>query len=120
MWPGVSVAQWLLGGVKKHYAACFCQRMLKRNSCRADAFFGTMTAGTTAAATIGAFLAASSDSRIAEIGLHPGLVAAVNRRQVDAWHDPLAAFRPTELEMLQSAELEDELVNNGCGLARLS
>ena len=119
-WPGVSVAQWLLGGVKKYYAANLSRRMLLRNMCRADAFFGTMTAGTTTAATIGAFLAASSDSRLAEIGLHPALESTVNRRQADGWHDPLAARRPNELEMLQSAELEDELVKNGCGLARLS
>ena len=41
----------------------------------ADAFFGTMTAGTTTAATIGAFLAASREAGFAEIGLHPALEA---------------------------------------------
>ncbi len=119
-WPGVSVAQWLLGGIKKYYAAGFRRRMLERNVSSADAFFGTMTAGATTAATIGAFLAVSSDSRLVEIGLHPALGTEVNRQQADGWHDPLAARRPRELELLQSAELEEKLVKNGCGLARLS
>ena len=71
MWPDVSIAQWLLGGVKKYHAGGFRRRMLARNIRAADAFFGTMTAGTTTAATVESFLAASPDSPLAEIGVHP-------------------------------------------------
>ncbi len=119
-WPGVSAAQWLLGGVKKYYAARFRRRMLERNMYRADAFFGTMTAGTTTTATIGAFLAASRDINLAEIGLHPALDVEENCRQAVGWHDPLTQLRPKELEMILSADLEDRLVEQGFGLARLN
>ena len=79
-----------------------------------------MTAGTTTAATVGSFLAASSGSRLAEIGLHPALRTEEDCDRSDGWHDPLSARRPKELEMIVSAELEEELVKHGCGLARLN
>jgi hypothetical protein len=94
--------------------------MLERNVRVADAFFGTMTAGTTTAATVGAFLAASPGSRLAEIGVHPALGAEEDCNRSDGWHDPLSARRPKELEMIVSAALEEELVENDCGLARLN
>ena len=119
-WPGISTAQWLLGGVKKYYASRFRRRMLDRNIRGADTFFGTMTAGTATAATVGLFLAASPGSGLAEIGLHPALEAEDDGDRSDGWHDPLSARRPKELRMIVSAELEEELVKHGCGLARLT
>ena len=71
-WPGISTSQWLIGGVKKVYAGRFRRQMLGSKVFFADAFFGTMTAGTTSLETIRAFLAAVRDFRLAEIGLHPG------------------------------------------------
>ena len=119
-WTGVGKKQWLLGGVKKYYAGRF-RRMISASSAYSpDAFFGTMTAGTTATATIAAFLAASHGSRLAEIGLHPALQARERCHCADGWHDPLAALRPRELEMVVSAELEETLVAEGCRLGRLT
>jgi predicted glycoside hydrolase/deacetylase ChbG (UPF0249 family) len=118
-WPGVGTAQWLLGGAKRYYAGRFRRTMLACGSNFADAFFGTMTAGTTTATTIAAFLAASRGSRLAEIALHPGLLTAERCPRADGWHDPLAALRPRELEMVVSAELEAKLVAEGCRLGRL-
>ena len=41
-----------------------------------------------------------------EIALHPGEAApASSERDADGWHDPLAARRPGELQMLVSPEL---------------
>jgi predicted glycoside hydrolase/deacetylase ChbG (UPF0249 family) len=119
IWPGVSAAQWLLGGVKKFYAGRFQKKMHACGKQSADAFFGTMTAGTTTSNSIGAFLAASSGSRLAEIGLHPALPVNDRGTSSAGWHDPLAALRPKELEMIVSADLEDQLVKHDCGLGRL-
>jgi predicted glycoside hydrolase/deacetylase ChbG (UPF0249 family) len=118
-WPGIRTTQWLLGGVKKFYAGRFRQRMLERKVCVADAFFGTMTAGRTTLALVRRFLAASQTCHLTEIGLHPGLDAAASEDQAGGWHDPLAPLRPRELEMLGSAELEEQLVAQGCRLGRL-
>jgi predicted glycoside hydrolase/deacetylase ChbG (UPF0249 family) len=120
MWPGVSIMQWLLGGAKRHYAGRFQRWIAERNAQSGDAFFGTMTAGTTTAATIGAFLSASRGSRLTEIGLHPAREAGANCHCAEGWQDPLAARRPKELGMILSADLENRLWEEGCGLARLN
>ena len=70
-WPGISTSQWLIGGLKKFHAGRFRQKMLGKVFF-SDAFFGTMTAGTTSLATIRAFLAGGGDFRLAEVCLHPG------------------------------------------------
>jgi hypothetical protein len=114
------LSQWLLGGVKRFYAGRFRLRMLEADACFPDTFFGTMTAGTTTAATIRALLAATRESRVIEIGLHPALAANEERQATDAWHDPLAALRPRELELLASSELEELLVAQTCRLGRLT
>jgi predicted glycoside hydrolase/deacetylase ChbG (UPF0249 family) len=120
IWPGVSTVQWLLGGAKRYYAGRFRRQMLARTAHFVDAFFGTMTAGTTTAATIDVFLSASRGCRLVEIGLHPALEASENCNLADRWKDPLASLRPRELEMVLSVELEDRLLDEGCGLARLN
>ncbi len=119
-WPGVRKTQWLLGGVKKFYAGRFRRTMLACGTRFADAYFGTMTAGTTTAAAIAAFLAASRGSRVAEIGLHPALRAADDCDRADGWRDPLFSLRPRELEMVVSADLEGQLIAEGCRLGRLT
>jgi predicted glycoside hydrolase/deacetylase ChbG (UPF0249 family) len=119
-WPGVRIRQWLLGGVKMFYAGRFRRMMPARGTQSPDTFFGTMTAGTTTTATIAAFLAASHESRLVEIGLHPALQAEQKRNLADAWLDPLSALRPRELEMVRSAALEEQLVAEGCRLGRLN
>ena len=118
-WPGISTIQWLLGGLKKAYAGGFRQQMLGNKTFFAEAFFGTMTAGTTSLETIRAFLKATRDFQLAEIGLHPGGPAAT-ANTTDGWHDPLAQLRPRELKMLVSADLEELLAEYGCRLGRLA
>jgi predicted glycoside hydrolase/deacetylase ChbG (UPF0249 family) len=119
LWPRISAVQWMLGGVKKYYAGRFKKKMHACGKQSADAFFGTMTAGTTISTTIGIFLSASRGSRLTEIGLHPAF--AVNDRCTSSagWQDPLAALRPKELDMIVSTDLEDQLVKHDCGLGRL-
>lgn len=139
-WPGVSKTQWLLGRVKKFYAGRFLRMISACDAHWPDAFFGTMTAGTTTRVTIATLLAASRGGRLVEIGLHPGdcpdfrqipgLPARVSRngengtvplcQVADGWRDPLSALRPRELAMIVSAALEEQLVAEGCRLGRLN
>ncbi len=118
-WPGISTSQWLIGGLKKAFASRFRRQMLGKKVFFADAFFGTMTAGTTTLQTIRAFLAAMRDFRLAEIGLHPSANPDAAVEAADGWHDPLARLRPQELEMVVSTELEELLAAAGCRLGRL-
>jgi len=119
LWPGISTTQWLLGGVKKMYAGRFGHRMLAREVFFADAFLGTMTAGTMSLETVRAFLATRRDFQLAEIGMHPAAAAAEKAAPADGWSDPLAHLRPRELDLLCSAELEELLVRSDCRLGRL-
>ena len=124
-WPGISTSQWLIGGLKKFYAGRFRRQMLGNKLFFADAFLGTMTAGTTSLETVRAFLTAMRDFQLAEIGLHPSARPAGTmypwsaEKAPDGWHDPLALMRPHELEMVVSAELEELLVARRCCLGRL-
>jgi predicted glycoside hydrolase/deacetylase ChbG (UPF0249 family) len=145
LWPGVRRTQWVLGGVKKIYAGRLRRSMLASGARFADAFFGTMTAGTTTAATIAAFLAASRGSQVAEIGLHPalhagdcpdfrqsnGLTACESRIGKNGtvpfcpslgygWRDPLCSLRPRELELVVSADFDEQLIAEGCRPGRLN
>jgi hypothetical protein len=56
-----------------------------------------------------------------EIALHPGTAAADASavQDADGWHDPLAARRPGELQMLVSPELPALLESSGWRLGRL-
>ncbi|MGO9114812.1 MAG: carbohydrate deacetylase [Thermoguttaceae bacterium] len=119
-WPGISATQWLIGGLKKAYAGRFHQQMLGKKVFFADAFFGTMTAGTTSLETIHAFLAAMRDFHTAEIGLHPAARPDAAAKAADGWRDPLVHWRPRELEMVISVELEELFAASGCRLGRLS
>ncbi len=124
-WPGISTSQWLIGGLKKFYAGRFRRQMLGNKVFFADAFFGTMTAGTTLVETLRAFLAAVCDFQLAEVGLHPSARPAGTMypwsaaKAADGWHDPLALMRPHELAMVVSVELEELLAARGCCLGRL-
>lgn len=119
-WPGISTSQWLVGGVKKAYAGRFRRKMLARKIFFADAFFGTMTAGTTSLETIRAFLAATREFQLAEIGLHPAAPRDAAEKSAEAcWYDPLAQLRPRELKMLTSIDLDEALAGGDCRLGRL-
>lgn len=65
-----------------------------------------------------------SDARcpLVEIGLHPGETAEDESPQerANGWHDPLAALRPKELQMLCSAELAAFMQSVGWRLGRLA
>ncbi len=120
LWPGIGTCQWLLGGLKKLHAAGIRRRMVEKGVFFADAFFGTMTAGTISLRTIRAFLAAVPGFHLAEIGLHPAVRSEATTNPSNGWHDPLIDLRPGELEMLVSSQLEELLTANGCRLGRLS
>jgi chitin disaccharide deacetylase len=59
---------------------------------------------------------------LVEIALHPGEAAAEASpaQEANGWHDPLAALRPGELQMLVSAELAAGLESAGWLLGRLA
>jgi chitin disaccharide deacetylase len=118
-WPGIRTTPWLIGGLKKFYANRFRKIMLRSDVTFADAFFGTMTAGTTTLETLRAFLAASQNFRLAEIGLHPGGRAGKELPKEKAWRDPLADLRPREAAMVASVDLENLLAAGGYHLGRL-
>jgi predicted glycoside hydrolase/deacetylase ChbG (UPF0249 family) len=57
-----------------------------------------------------------------EIGLHPGLAPSAEspHEVADGWHDPLAAYRPKELQLLLSPELAEEIQAQRLRLGRLA
>ena len=120
LWPGIGIAPWVVGGLKAIFARRFHARTIGQPVFFPDAFFGTMTAGTTKLPTIEAFLNAARDFEVAEIALHPGEKTREREVSSDGWHDPLAKLRPRELDLLISGELVECLAAHGVCLGRLS
>jgi predicted glycoside hydrolase/deacetylase ChbG (UPF0249 family) len=86
--------------IKRYFAGRF-QKHIERNGLVAPLqFFGTSHAGHVDKAMLMKFLTFASSSGCTEIGLHPGVTAIESPLVTDAWHDPLAAARPSELKWL--------------------
>jgi chitin disaccharide deacetylase len=118
-WSGIRTSQWLVGGLKRFYAGRFRRRALACNLSFPDAYFGTMTAGTTNLELVRAALDSTQRFPRLEIALHPGLSPSTGVPAADGWHDPLAHLRPRELKLLRSSELGSILEANRCRLGRL-
>jgi hypothetical protein len=136
--------QWPLSRVKRVFAARFRARMDTLGIAHTDVFFGTVSAGRVDLRRLRRFLAAEKGVRnhlskrlgklggnvaqkvpdtfsVVEIGLHPGEKAEAMSPEdrANGWHDPLAALRPNELQMVSSAELPAFLGSVGWRFGRL-
>ena len=114
------IAGWGLAQVKRYYAKAFRRRMLRTNVSFADRFYGTSHAGRIDRRLISRFLRQSMQAGTTEIGVHPAVpLTAENLPSSDPWFDPLAKWRPTELQWLCDNDLVDELAERGFSLGRL-
>jgi predicted glycoside hydrolase/deacetylase ChbG (UPF0249 family) len=116
-----SPKRFVLGQVKRAFARRFRRRLEGQPIASAKAFFGTVHAGCIDLERIGVFLQPPAAAEVVEIGLHPAEVAPPTTGGVmaDGWHDPLAAQRPGELQLLLSGELQQYLGTCGYRLGRL-
>ncbi len=115
--------KWPLAVVKRRYARRFRATVDALGIAHPDVFFGTAHAGDVDLRLVQVFLAVAARPELrrpepdkpflVEIALHPGEASS------DV-HDPLAARRPKELEMLVSEALVEHLESAGWRLGRLS
>jgi chitin disaccharide deacetylase len=114
--------KWPMARVKRAFAERFRARMDALGVAHPDMFFGTVHAGQIDVGLMRRFVTAGKRSELVEIGLHPGETAesASPDDRTNGWHDPLAALRTKELQMLCSAELAALLESAGWRLERLA
>jgi chitin disaccharide deacetylase len=119
---GRHIAKWPLACVKRRFGGRFRTLIDARGIAHSDAFFGTAHAGAIDLRLLGLFLAGGRKHRLIEVAVHPGEAAAAisATEEADGWHDPLAAARPGELQMLTSLELIALVESAGWQLARLA
>lgn len=111
---------WCLAQVKRMFAFHYLTAAARAGIAHPAAYFGTSHAGRIDLDILRAFIAGAG-AGTTEIGLHPGLPALdCARNQDDGWHDPLAARRSAELDLLCSAELVDLLDKQQVQLGRLA
>ena len=115
-------ASWLVARVKQHFARRFRACLVGSTAAYPGAFFGTSHAGRIDLRLIELFLTRAPHGEWIEIGLHPSappddVLRSDNR---DGWLDPLATLRPSELSLLESAELFQLLKSRNVTLGRLS
>lgn len=114
------VVSYAVALVKRYFAGRF-QKLIEREGLIAPSqFFGTSHAGHVDKATLIKFLKFASSCGCTEIGLHPGVPAMESPLITDAWHDPLAAARPAELEWLCDLSNCGLLSSRGLRLGRLT
>jgi predicted glycoside hydrolase/deacetylase ChbG (UPF0249 family) len=128
LWPvvfrrGLGPSAAAFAAAQQFFARQFGRRMMRGRAAHADVFFGTALAGRMEMGRLRAFLDGRRGQfpdrgELIEICLHPA--EADGTAAVAGWHDPLAALRPQELEMLVSAELAEYLLARDARLGRLS
>jgi predicted glycoside hydrolase/deacetylase ChbG (UPF0249 family) len=114
------ILKWPLARVKRAFADRFAARMDRLGVSHPDVFFGTAHAGGIDLELLRCFLRHARSDWV-EVGLHPAEPSeASSTDEANGWHDPLAASRPKELQMLISEELTAFLKSAGWRLGRLA
>ncbi|HUY33039.1 MAG TPA: ChbG/HpnK family deacetylase [Pirellulales bacterium] len=125
---GFRPANCLLSAVKRHFARKFRARIGRCDIPHPDVYFGASHAGRIDLALLRGFLSGAGSFSLAEIALHPASAAphpasaavTPDAQAVEPeWRDPLAAWRPRELELLLSPALADFLLSQGLRLGRI-
>ena len=116
---GFQPLNWCLARVKHTYACRFRRRIQSWGVSQPQCFFGTSHAGRITLPLLQRFVGQRDASGLTEIGLHPGQLDS-STNPVPGWEDPLAALRPSELEMLTGPPLASWLVGAGVRLGRLA
>jgi predicted glycoside hydrolase/deacetylase ChbG (UPF0249 family) len=124
--------EWGLAQIKRLFAFRWRLQATRQGLLFPQCYFGTAHAGRISADVVQRFLQAARGNFV-EIGMHPGRNAPALRIQghagcddenslsvADGWHDPLAADRPAELELLSSLDLARWIASSGWTLGRLS
>lgn len=116
------VDAWLLALIKRHFARRLRTQLDTRATRAPSQYFGTAHAGQINARVIALFLNRARGPGLVEIGMHPATAAhpLAADDDCDGWRDPLAAARPAELALLESAELGELLSVRQFKLGRLS
>lgn len=118
-WKGRFTA-WLGGVAKRFYSKRFRRLIVRNQIPHPDRFYGTCHAGCVTLELLSEFVRHAPWHHCTEIGLHPATAdAGLNLPRTDAWHDPLAESRSSELQWLCSADLRDLLVQHKVKLGRL-
>jgi predicted glycoside hydrolase/deacetylase ChbG (UPF0249 family) len=114
-------AAWSLAHAKRTLARRFDRLIRRANLKRGGQYFGTAHAGNVTLDSLRRWLAGRPVQRECEVGIHPGCPAqSTLSEEQDGWHDPLAALRSAERDLLCSAELVELLAEHRCELSRLS
>lgn len=109
---------WFLALVKRAYAVRYLRVMRRRGFEGPGRFFGTAHAGRVTLDLVRRWIDDVPKDAVVEIGLHPA--AETKERSRAEWDDPLACFRPGELDWIVSQELVETLRQAGCHLGRIA
>lgn len=105
-----------LAWIKRGFAARLLRSISAASLRHPHTFFGTAHAGLIRAAVVAEFLRVPRGHSV-EIALHPGCEETAV--PPDGWEDPLDTHRHQELQLLESVELWETLVERGMRLGRL-
>jgi chitin disaccharide deacetylase len=112
---------WVGAHIKRHFAVSFARRTRAAGVRHTESFFGTAHAGHMTIGALARRLRAPFHERLLEIGIHPGSapLRSATDQSADGWHDPLAAHRPLEKNLICSNDLVELLAARQVGLTRL-
>jgi chitin disaccharide deacetylase len=118
---GSGLSVWTLAHIKRRFAVRFARQVTAAHIMHPDGFFGTAHAGRITITALARRLTTSTNERLLEIGMHPGHLPddSAPDSSGGGWQDPLAAFRPSECELLCSDALVELLFERGLRLGRL-
>lgn len=118
--PGMRVANCAMSMIKHRWALALRRKLDAAGIDHPDAYFGASHAGRIDLALVHRFVRLARKYQVSEIAFHPGQAATERVTSTDGWHDPLAAMRPRELQLLCSTELVDLLAASKIELTRFS
>lgn len=114
-------AAWFLAVVKRQFARRFKSAIAPTGAAHPESYFGTAHAGRIDRSLVERFLTRASKDGMTEIAFHPAAAdQAEGANNADGWHDPLAAARVAELELLESPALHGMLMVKPLRLGRLA